>query len=133
MIADQALLEGVTAPVTLVSWKSHRVKHVVASASAAEAVGLSEAIAQGGWIRVLWSEGVLGLSLREWREQDDVLPLMSVTDSKGNYDHPTTRQSVPAKTEGLRLVWPPSEKTTDVLALGGWKGSTASCLGQASQ
>ena len=30
---------------------------------------------------------VLGLSLREWREQKEVPPLISVTDSKGNYDH----------------------------------------------
>ena len=43
MTADQALLEGTAAPVTLVS---HRVKRVVASASAAEAMGLSEAVAQ---------------------------------------------------------------------------------------
>ena len=87
MIADQALLEGMAAPVTLVSWRSHRVKCVVASASAAEAMGLSAAIAQGDWIRALWSEVVLGLSLREWREQESVPPLISVTDSKGNYDH----------------------------------------------
>ena len=46
MFADRALLEGMAAPVTLVSWRSHRVKRVVASASAAEAMGLSEAIAQ---------------------------------------------------------------------------------------
>ena len=75
------------APVTLVSWRSHRVKRVVASASAAEAMGLSEAIAQGDWVRALWSEMVLGLSLREWRERKDVPPLISVTDSKGNCDH----------------------------------------------
>ena len=30
---------------------------------------------------------VLGLSLRKWREQKEVPPLISVTDSKGNYDH----------------------------------------------
>ena len=30
---------------------------------------------------------MLGLSLREWREQENVPPLKSVTDSKGNYDH----------------------------------------------
>ena len=35
--AERALLEGLAAPVTLVSWRSHRVKRVVASASAAEA------------------------------------------------------------------------------------------------
>ena len=49
--------------------------------------GLSEATAQGDWARALWSEMVLGLSLREWRERKDVPPLISVTDSKGNYDH----------------------------------------------
>ena len=66
MFADRALLEGMAAPVTLVSWRSHRVKRVVTSASAAEAMGLSEAIAQGDWVRALWSEVVLGLNLREW-------------------------------------------------------------------
>ena len=49
MFADMALLAGLAAPVTLVSWRSHRVKRVVARASAAEAMGLSEAIAQGDW------------------------------------------------------------------------------------
>ena len=68
MIAGRALLEGLAAPVTLVSWRSHRVKRVLASVSAAEAVGLSEAIAQGDWVRALWSEVVLCLSLRERRE-----------------------------------------------------------------
>ena len=87
MIADGALLEGLAAPVTLVSWRSHRLIRVVASASAAEAVGSSEAISQSDWVRALWSEVVLGLSLREWRERKDVPPLISVTDSKGNCDH----------------------------------------------
>ena len=30
---------------------------------------------------------VLGLSLREWRDQDNFLPFISVADSKGSYDH----------------------------------------------
>ena len=30
---------------------------------------------------------MLGLNLREWREQENLPPLISVTDSKGNYDH----------------------------------------------
>ena len=46
MFADMPLLVGLAAPVTPVSWRSHRVKRVVASASASEAMGLSEAIAQ---------------------------------------------------------------------------------------
>ena len=38
MFADMALLAGLAAPVTLVSWRPHRVKRVVAT-SAAEAMG----------------------------------------------------------------------------------------------
>ena len=87
MFADRALLEGMAAPATRVSCRSHRVKRVVTSASAAEAMGLSEAIAQGDWVRALWSEVVLGLNLREWREQGNVPLLISVTDSKDNYKH----------------------------------------------
>ena len=75
------------APVTQVSWRSHRVQRVVASASAAEAMGLCEAIAQGDWVRASWSEVVLGLNLRKWREQENVPHLIPATDSKGKYDH----------------------------------------------
>ena len=59
MFADMSLLAGLAASVTLVTWRSHRARRVVASASAAEAMGLSEAIAQGDWARALWSEMVL--------------------------------------------------------------------------
>ena len=111
MIADQAFLEGMAAHMTLVSRRSHRVKRVEASASVAKAICLSEAIAQGDWIRKLWSEVVLGLSLRERREQEHVPPLISVTDSKGNTITSTTGQSVPAKTGGVLLIWTLSEKT----------------------
>ena len=104
MFADRALLEGMAAPATLVCWRSHSVKRVVASASAAEAMGLSEAIAQGDWVRALWSEVVLGLSLREWREQENVPHLISVTDSKGNYDH--LHHETVGPSEDRRRKWP---------------------------
>ena len=83
------------APVTQVSWRSHRSKRVVTSASVAEAMGLSGAIAQSYWVRALWSEVVLGFVLRKWREQENVLPLISATDSKGNYDHLHNEKSRP--------------------------------------
>ena len=50
-------------------------------------MGLSEAFAQGGVVRALSSEMVLGLSPHEWRGRKEVTPLMSVTDSKGSYDY----------------------------------------------
>ena len=65
MFADMSLLAGLASPVTPVSWRSHSVKRFVASASAAEVMGLSEGVAQGDWVRALWSEIVLGLSPHE--------------------------------------------------------------------
>ena len=93
-----------SAPVTLVFWRSHRVKRVVTSASAAEAMGLFEANAQGDWVRALWSEVVVGLILREWREQENVPLLISVSDSKGKYDHLHNETAGPVKTEGVPLI-----------------------------
>ena len=87
MFADMSLLVGLTSPVTPVSWRSHSLKRFVASACAAEVMGLSEVFAQGGWVRALWSEMVLGLSPHEWRGREELTPLISVTDSKGSYDH----------------------------------------------
>ena len=83
MVADMSLLAGLASPVTPLSWISHRVKRFVASASAAEAMGLSEVIAHNDWVRALWSEVVLGLSPHEWRERNEVPPLISVRGLKG--------------------------------------------------
>ena len=111
MFADMSLLAGLAAPVTLVSSRSHRVKRVVASASAVEAMGLSEAIAQGDWVRALWGEVVLGLSLREWRKREDVPLLMSVTDWRAITISYTTQQSAPVRTGQVPLIWQLPEKT----------------------
>ena len=87
MFADMSLLAGLASAVSRLSWRSHSVKRFVTSASAAEVMGLSEAFAQGDWVRALWSDMVLGLSPHEWRGREEVPPLISVTDAKGNYDH----------------------------------------------
>ena len=73
------------------------MKRFVASASAAEVMGLSEAFAQGGWVRALWSEMVQGLSPHEWRGRKEVT---SVTDSKGSYDY--LRSGTVSSTEDKR-------------------------------
>ena len=77
--------------MTLVSWRSHRVKRVVASASAAEAMGSSQAIAQGDWVRAAAS--LIGHGL------------------KGQ-----SRSRV--RTGGVPLIWQFFSQTTDVLAVG---------------
>ena len=120
LFADRALLEGMAVPVTLVSWRSHRVKRVVSSASAAEAMGLSEAIAQGDWVHALWSGVVLGLNLREWREQENVPHFISATDSKGTCDHLHNETVGPSEDRRSAVGNHPKRpvQTTDVLAVG---------------
>ena len=111
MFADTALLAGLAAPVTLVPWRSQRVKRVVARASAAEAMGLSEAIAQCDWVRPLWSEMVLELSLRERREREDVRLSYRSRIRGAITTTYTTKQSAKVRTGGVLLIWQLSEKT----------------------
>ena len=101
MFADRALLEGVAAPVIQVSWRSHRSKRVVTSAFVAEAMGLPGTIAQSKWVRASWIEEVLGLNLRKWREQENVLLLISATDSKGKYDQKNYETVGPSEDKDL--------------------------------
>ena len=111
MFADRALLEGMTAPVTVVSWRSHRVRRAVTRTSAAEAMDLSEAIAQGDWVSALWSEVVLGLNLREKREQENVPPSPRSPIQRTATIIYITRHAVPVRTERVLLIWQSCEKT----------------------
>ena len=84
-------------------------------------MGFSEAFAQGGWLRALWDEMVLGLSPHEWRGRKEVTPLMSVTDSKGSYDY--LRSGTTSSSEDRRSAIDLGNytgkpvQTTDVLAV----------------
>ena len=55
-------------------------------------------------VRALWSEMVLELSLREWRERKEVPPLISVTDLKGNYDHLHNETIGPSEDRRIAIV-----------------------------
>ena len=105
MFADMSLLVGLASLETLVSWRSHSVKRFVASASAAEVMGLSEAFAQGDWVRALWSEMVLGLSPHEWRGRKKCHLSYRSRTQKGNYDHLRNETIGPMKTGEVPLIW----------------------------
>ena len=64
-------------------------------------------------------------------------PLKSVTDSKGNYDHFHNETIGPSDDRRSATDFDHcqrrSTKTTDVLALGGWNGSSGRCFDQASR
>ena len=45
--AERKILKGEWAKASCLSWRSHKVKRKVASAPAAEVIGMSESLAQG--------------------------------------------------------------------------------------
>ena len=104
MFADMSLLAGLAAPMTrypgdlTVSNESSPVP-----LQRRQWVCLRRLLRVTG-VRALWSEMVLGLSLREWREREEVPPLISVTDSKGNYDHSHNETLGPMRTGKVPLI-----------------------------
>ena len=62
-------------------------------------------------MRALWSEVVLGLSLRDWRDQEKFLSPYQSPMRKVITTIFTTRQSEPVKIGGVLLISPSSEKT----------------------
>ena len=58
MIADSALLAGQPAKASLISWRSTRVKRVVASTLAGETLALSASLAEIEWLQVLFRDVV---------------------------------------------------------------------------
>ena len=58
MIADAALLAGQPAKASLISWRSTRVKRVVASTLAGETLALSASLAEIEWLQVLFRDVV---------------------------------------------------------------------------
>ena len=56
LAANRSILDGKWSPVGVLSWRSHKIRRKVESAPAAEIQGLSQALAQGDWVRALWHE-----------------------------------------------------------------------------
>ena len=82
------------------------MKRFVASASAAEVMGLSEAIAQDDWICALWSDMVLGLCPHEVARNGKKYHLSYRSRSQMAITITCTmKQSAPVKTEEVTLIW----------------------------
>ncbi|CAK0848367.1 unnamed protein product, partial [Prorocentrum cordatum] len=60
MAADAAIRANQRARVSVLSWRSQRLKRVISSTVAAETLSLSGAIAEAQWLHVLWRDTVFG-------------------------------------------------------------------------
>ena len=86
--ADKGILEHGMAPISPVAWKSHKLKRKVAHQFAAEVLAVSEAMAAAEYWRTAWLELVCAeFQLQRPYALAGRLPVATVTDSKGGYDH----------------------------------------------
>ncbi|CAK0871511.1 unnamed protein product, partial [Prorocentrum cordatum] len=69
LAADSGIRNNARARVSLLSWRSQRLKRVVASTVAAETLFLSSAVAEAQWLQVLWRDSVHGDAPRpDWHQ-----------------------------------------------------------------
>ena len=100
-----------TSPVSLIEWRSWKLKRVCRSSRSSEAQAQSEALDQLNYIRLFWSEILLFKGVNCHRQDDELAkmpPGLMVTDCKSLFDAVERHQE-----QGLGL----SEKRTAVEVL----------------
>eukprot|EP00959_Pyramimonas_sp_CCMP1952_P094138 1969291-Pyramimonas_sp.AAC.1 len=60
MAADSIIRDNRRARVSVLAWRSLRIKRAVSSTVAAETLALSGATGEAQWIQVLWRDAVFG-------------------------------------------------------------------------
>eukprot|EP00959_Pyramimonas_sp_CCMP1952_P066149 1381066-Pyramimonas_sp.AAC.1 len=58
MAADAAIRSNQRSKVSLISWRSQRLKRAISSTVAAETLALSSAVAEAQWFQVMWRDAV---------------------------------------------------------------------------
>eukprot|EP00959_Pyramimonas_sp_CCMP1952_P351961 7374103-Pyramimonas_sp.AAC.1 len=67
MTADASIRSNQRARVSVLAWRSQRLKRVISSTVAAETLALSGAIAEAQWLQLLWRDAVFGdVSCPNW-------------------------------------------------------------------
>ena len=98
------LLSDGIGPISVLSWRSHRLKRKVRSTLAAETMAMSEATESGDLLRAYLAEArAPGFVLRQWQEHVKEVRLTAVTDCKSLYDHLSKQGSAPADDRRLQL------------------------------
>jgi len=101
---DKALeVEQSPQPISILSWKSYKLKRCTVNTLAAEAQAMVQGVGASYWMRFLWSE-IKGfrMDLLNWQEQISKTPFITVTDSRSLFDNLSKSKNVAAHIEDKR-------------------------------
>ena len=87
-VVDEQVFSGQQGRMSIVQWKSGRVRRVCVSSLAAETLSLVNALNHLEWARCFWSEITdAGFRLQNWEEHVGKNSFVCATDAKSIYDH----------------------------------------------
>ena len=103
---DKALeVEQSPQPISILSWKSYKLKRCTVNTLAAEAQAMVQGVGASYWMRFLWSEiKGLRMDLLNWQEQISKTPFITVTDSRSLFDNLSKSKNVAAHIEDKRTA-----------------------------
>ena len=130
-IVNEEALKGAVTPVSVISWKSHKLHRVARSSSSAETQAASTGEEEAMYCRLVLSEVLYGaINLKAWEEAYALIPGALVLDCRGVYDALSKSESSAlgmtdrrsglealALTRGMRRPGPPCDGVTVRLSL----------------
>eukprot|EP00971_Amphidinium_carterae_P331224 6464670-Amphidinium_carterae.1 len=85
--SDNTLEKGLNAPLSIISWKSHKQRRKASSTLAAETIAASEGLSALDWTRTLFEECTReSFKLSDWEQMVASRPATLLTDCKSVYD-----------------------------------------------
>ena len=92
-------------PISVLNWKSSKLKRCTVNTLAAEAQAMVQAVGASYWMRFLLAEiKGLKMSLQNWQKQISRTPYLTATDSRSLFDNLTRSTNVAAHIEDKRTA-----------------------------
>ncbi len=89
------LLQGMSAPWSVLAWAAHSIKRVVNSSLAAEVAVQVEGVGVPTWVRVVWEAMTSPkFDLYNWKELIEKRASVAITDCRSLFDHVTSYKGV---------------------------------------
>ena len=92
-------------PISILGWKSYKLKRCTVNTLAAEAQAMIYGIGASYWIRFMWSEiKGLRMNLSNWQQQIGRTPFIAVTDSRSLFDNLSKSTNIASHVDDKRTA-----------------------------
>lgn len=92
-------------PISILGWKSYKLKRCTVNTLAAEAQAMIYGVGASYWLRFMWAEiKGLRLNLPNWQQQISRTPFVAATDSRSLFDNLSKTTNVAAHIDDKRTA-----------------------------